>query len=135
MNENFNHLDESVNYLDESINHLDENVNHFYGELNDPEVEDVELEQTDQKIDILKNLEFENFEEMPQNFKTAIETKQDQRVYRNENGVCIVSFAKKVVNESQKLSDLNLDGNFIIYNSKDNVENLSESEMKDPLLM
>ena len=145
----------------------------------------------------MKNLEFENIEELPQNFQTVIETKpdkpdtfvicetnfpknssvqeekmsefkcdlnrdslgffkeniskgpekrttsndivskhnQDQRVYRNENGVCIVSFTKKVINESQKLSDPNLDGKFIIYNSKDNVENLSESEMKDPLLM
>ena len=128
-------LDESVNHLDESINHLDENVNHFYGELNDQEVEDVELEQCDQKIEILKNLEFGNFEEIPQNFKTVIKTKQDQRVYRNENGVCIVSFAKKVVNESQKLSNLNLDGKFMIYKSEDDVENMSESEMKDPLLM
>ena len=60
---------------------------------------------------------------------------QDHRVYRNENGICIVSFAKKVVNESQKLSDLNLDGKFMIYKSEDDVENMSESEMKDPLLM
>ena len=59
---------------------------------------------------------------------------QEQRVYRNENGVCIVSFAKKVVNESQKLSN-NPEGKFIIYKSEDNVENLSESEMKDPLLV
>ena len=214
----------SESNLDESANHLDESVNHFYGEsdeLNYQKVENIELEPTAQKIEILKNLEFENFEEISQNIKTVIETKpdepstfvicetnlhkdssvqeeilsefkcdffncnktfekdwllnwhlttdhrmknrnsiehfkenvserpenrtilnymvpksnQDQRVYRNENGVCIVSFAKKVVNESQKLSDLNLDGKFMIYKSEDDVENMSESEMKDPLLM
>ena len=185
----------SESNLDESVNHLDGSVNYFYGEsdeLNDQKLENIELEQTDQKIEILKNLEFENIEELSQNFQTVIETKpdepntyvicetnlykncsvqeekisefknrnsikyfkenisvrpekrtisnsmvsksnQDQRVYRNENGVCIVSFAKKVVNESQKLSE-NPDGKIIIYKSEDNVENMSESEMKDPLL-
>ena len=81
----------------------------------------------------------ENVSERPENRTISnymvSKSNQDQRVYRNENGVCIVNFAKKVVNESQKLSDLNLDGKFMIYKSEDDVENMSESEMKDPLLM
>ena len=80
-------IDNSKYSLDESVNHLDCKSE----ELNNQEIENIELGQTDEKIQILENLEFENFMEMPQNFKTVIETKPDEP---NTYVICETSLPK-----------------------------------------